>query len=290
MNQTTDSTTTEQLQAALELASLGYNIIRLLPRSKLPYRDSHGWQDGTTDPELIRSLFSERPRSNVAISCRLSDTITIDADEDKGGLDQLHELERELGPLPSTPTAISGGGGTHHYLRHPGVPLIAGLPPGIHLRDQNYCVAPPSVHPDTGRRYAWEQHPADTPLAEIPPAWLQRLAARPSPRPPGPRRQTNDWLRSLPPERYALDIAGLVPNRGGFVSCPSPDHDDIDPSLRLYDDHFHCYGCNAHGGIFNFWALTIGYTGQLAGAVFLTIEEQILDFYEELLTGGKDMT
>ena len=40
-----------------------------------------------------------------------------------------------------------------------------------------YVVAPPSVHPDTGRVYDWEcgSDPAETPLAELPEKWVERL-------------------------------------------------------------------------------------------------------------------
>jgi DNA polymerase len=31
----------------------------------------------------------------------------------------------------------------------------------------------------------------------------------------------------------------------GVMNCPF--HDDAEPSLKIYDDHYHCYGCGAHG-------------------------------------------
>jgi hypothetical protein len=38
--------------------------------------------------------------------------------------------------------------------------------------------------------------------------------------------------------------------------CPLPAHQDDTPSFNVYPDkHFHCYGCQAHGDIFDFVTL-----------------------------------
>jgi len=42
----------------------------------------------------------------------------------------------------------------------------------------------------------------------------------------------------------------------GFMRCPF--HADKTPSLKLYDDHFHCFGCGAHGDVLD---LTMGLLG-----------------------------
>lgn len=47
-------------------------------------------------------------------------------------------------------------------------------------------------------------------------------------------------------ERY-----GFQPNRAGFIHCPFHDGDRT-ASLKVYKDSFHCYGCGAHGDIFDF--------------------------------------
>jgi hypothetical protein len=50
-------------------------------------------------------------------------------------------------------------------------------------------VAPPSVHPDTGRGYAWDNHPADVELARLP-GWLEQLLAE---QPAGHARPLSAW-------------------------------------------------------------------------------------------------
>ena len=60
-------------------------------------------------------------------------------------------------------------------------------------------------------------------------------------------RKDGALLRSIVAQRIKLKRKGRE-WKGG---CPF--HDDADPSFTVYDDgHFHCYGCNAHGTVFDF--------------------------------------
>ena len=34
---------------------------------------------------------------------------------------------------------------------------------------------------------------------------------------------------------------------GGMIICPF--HSDNSPSCKIYEDHFHCFGCNRHGDV-----------------------------------------
>jgi CHC2 zinc finger/Toprim domain len=57
----------------------------------------------------------------------------------------------------------------------------------------------------------------------------------------------------------ALDnvpLADLVtePLTSGQMCCPF--HEDRTPSLRIYDDHYHCFGCGAHGDQLN-WLVDV---------------------------------
>ena len=47
-----------------------------------------------------------------------------------------------------------------------------------------------------------------------------------------------------------IDVAkyyGVEVNRSGFTSCLF--HNERTPSLKLYDDHFHCFGCGKSGDV-----------------------------------------
>ena len=45
--------------------------------------------------------------------------------------------------------------------------------------------------------------------------------------------------------RMAAERYGLHVSRNGMVRCPF--HNDTNPSMKLYDDHYHCFGCQATG-------------------------------------------
>ena len=47
--------------------------------------------------------------------------------------------------------------------------------------------------------------------------------------------------------RYGLDA-----RRNGFTNCIF--HSDRHPSMKLYKDHYHCFGCGAHGDVISFTA------------------------------------
>ena len=45
---------------------------------------------------------------------------------------------------------------------------------------------------------------------------------------------------------------GVKVNDSGLTNCIF--HNDHHPSMKLYDDHFHCFACNAHGDVIAFVA------------------------------------
>ncbi len=61
-------------------------------------------------------------------------------------------------------------------------------------------------------------------------------------------------LRHAAPLGEAARRYGTV--RRGFMRCPF--HEDRVPSLKLYDDHFHCFGCGAHGDVVDLAAGLLG--------------------------------
>ncbi len=58
---------------------------------------------------------------------------------------------------------------------------------------------------------------------------------------------------------YMPDVArfyGLQINRSGMACCPFPE--ERTPSLKVYDDHFYCFGCRATGDCMGFTAKLFG--------------------------------
>ena len=155
-------------------------------KGKIPLT-AHGCKDATRDRDQVESWWAQYPSANIGIATgQINGLLVIDVDvkhdQGKYGDESLKALESELGELPETWVAITGSGGLHYYFRYPEGHDIRNsasqLAQDIDIRAQGgYVVAPPSVHPDTGRLYEWEcgSDPEETPLAELPEKWLQRL-------------------------------------------------------------------------------------------------------------------
>ncbi len=61
-------------------------------------------------------------------------------------------------------------------------------------------------------------------------------------------------------ERVSMQEAarfyGLQTDRRGMACCPF--HNEKTPSLKVYDDHFYCFGCGATGDCTGFVAKLFG--------------------------------
>jgi hypothetical protein len=141
-----------------------------------------GWPElATTDVRTITRewhLYWHTSNLGVATGHGL---LVLDVDPRHDGDASLLDLERQHGPLPDTPRAITGNG-THHFFKvDVSVHNKVSLAPGIDIRgDGGFIVAPPSMHV-SGRHYAWDiaAHPDETPIAPAP-RWLLDLCGRPA--------------------------------------------------------------------------------------------------------------
>jgi hypothetical protein len=183
------------LAAGIELASQGLPVF-LLGRSKRPVancpdcpRDNpghdpagcghltcHGFYAATCNPNRLADMLAAVPGGMLAVRTGTgtgtgAGLVVVDIDPRNGG-----RIAPEL--MPPTRAVHTGSGGWHLYYQHPGGPLgskVAGLP-GVDVKaDGGYVVAPPSIHPATGRPYRW----ANTrPIAGMPAALVD--ACRPA--------------------------------------------------------------------------------------------------------------
>lgn len=153
--------------AALSYAAQGWAVFPL--NGKVPYKGTHGCKDATKDPAIIEQMWKDHPEANVGIATgEISNLLVIDIDihpeEGKFGDETLAALESKLGKIPETLEVITGSGGRHLYFQYPegsGITIgegeKSGLGSGVDFRGNGgYVVAPPSIHPGTGRRYEWE--------------------------------------------------------------------------------------------------------------------------------------
>jgi len=145
-------------KAALAYAEAGWSVVPMAPHGKQPLIPWMEFQERRAGADEIRSWFERWPDANIAVvTGAISGIVVLDIDPRHGGEASLKLLEDEVGPIPSTMEALTGGGGRHLYFAYPGqtVRNRAGLRPGIDLRgDGGVIVVPPSMHP-SGRRYTW---------------------------------------------------------------------------------------------------------------------------------------
>ena len=156
--------------------------LRVFPcNGKIP-ATTHGCKDATTDPAKIAEWWGGGSTYNIAIATGGGIVVLdVDADHERGkyGDETLADLERQHGKLPDTWTCLTGGGGVHYYFAcdDPALTVGAGFAPGLDYRGAGgYVIAPPSIHPSTGRVYEWEASstPTSVSLANLP-DWLHRL-------------------------------------------------------------------------------------------------------------------
>lgn len=136
---------------------------------KEPIRGTNGHLDATINRKQIKAWWREYPDANIGIACSSKHgPIVIDIDEAKAHeYDGFKFLRKHFPELEGqTLTARSRAGRLHLYFS----PMLNGstvkrmIKPFRHkdkkvaidiLGDGGYVVAPPSVHPDTGKSYRW---------------------------------------------------------------------------------------------------------------------------------------
>jgi len=63
----------------------------------------------------------------------------------------------------------------------------------------------------------------------------------------------------VPMQTAAQRYTGSSPPRDGkYIPCPF--HTEKTPSMRLYADGYHCFGCKAHGDVLDFVGKVLGFT------------------------------
>lgn len=232
------------LLAALRYASIGLRVLPIRPKTKQPMLVD--WPTrASTDPDTIRGWWARAPQAGVGLVMgRQPDgTILVAVDIDahnphQPGADTIRDLEETYGPLPDTWTAVTGGGGAHQVYRVPRqVGNDAGrlLGPGVDIRgDGGQIVVEPTLHPDTGRAYCWEDGaaPWDIDVAEAP-GWLIALLEADQRTPPaeppstpydGAERPGDRWAAATPwAELLSADgAAHLATTRAGIQLWARP--------------------------------------------------------------------
>lgn len=164
---------------ALQYAEAGFKVLPCREnsaqgRAKSPYT-INGHKDASTDPEKIARWWSEHPHALIGL-VPPKGYVVIDIDPRHGGsLDALSAFCGETSL--ETLTANSGRGEGCHlwFTSDQELTQRAGIIPGIDARvgNKGYLIAPPSLHPETGKPYTWA---IDAPIKPLPARIEQSLS------------------------------------------------------------------------------------------------------------------
>lgn len=256
--------------AACEYADRGWAVLPLNPRSKVPLGSlvPHGMDEATTDLGQVFGWWEEWPWANIGINCEKSGLVVLDIDPRNDGEDSFHDLLLDLGKLPPTVEAHSGGGGQHLLFRHPGGDFRREITSGVDIKCSGYIVAPPSIHPD-GKPYVWsvDGDPGEVEVADLPKAWQERMRApRRRLQVPEANRGTTDRLKHIPAGRYASVLTGREIDEWGWMQCPfHRNGQERTPSFKVDGTLWCCYACEPQAGKHTHGGNCYDLAGQLWG-------------------------
>jgi len=126
-----------------------------------------------------------------------------------------------------------------------------------------YVLAPPSIHP-SGHRYM--SHSSPDHIRQIASIWWLLGIEKPEPPKAILRSSTDPFdmayndsggtsIAEIKAQHSLASMLGVsLSSRVQKMQCPLPGHADEHESFVLYPDHYHCYGCGAHGDVIDFWA------------------------------------
>ena len=102
-------------------------VVPMDPATKVPLIRSWGGGAAPTTPDDVRRAWERNPDASIGVVLRSTELVVLDVEGFSHGFDLegvMDELHKSFGPLPTTLTASSQGGGRHLYFRLP-----AGLQP-----------------------------------------------------------------------------------------------------------------------------------------------------------------
>lgn len=227
----------------------GFQVLPSYPDRKQPMLRYADWWER----KLPAGTVEQFETSNIQIMTgRAWRLLVIDIDGQEA---RIRWQRLCLGRVPATWVTHSGGDGWHIWFRLPEnypVPLPKAVlwksPNACHdaierLCDKSLVMAPPSIHPDTGRRYRFLDRYHSPELVPMPapcPSWVLKLepigakseAAYTHARPTffGPITGLESMIQS-----WGVRIAGKANSRG-WIPCHAIDREDKRPSAAIHSE------------------------------------------------------
>ena len=256
----------------------GYSVIPIRYRDKRPAFDAlkltgqkhgAGWGEfkkrQATDEEL--QLWFVGPRRNIGIVTGFAGLVVIDFDSPaayslwSSWAQAADGLAAEVAAIAYRVTSRRG---VHLYIQvqEPTTSFAVGI---IDIKARwGYVLGAGSVHPN-GHVYTaiGAGIPTIERLSDVFPIQAQAAAPRTTvisiddPWESAARavETTTTNLQEIKATVSLQDILDLPVAAGRYQMVHCPLHADTQPSMRLYaDGHFHCFGCGAHGDVFDLYA------------------------------------
>jgi Bifunctional DNA primase/polymerase, N-terminal len=154
----------------------GLSVIPVKPRSKAPNLSSWTeYQTRQASPDEIGGWSKNGLFANIGIVCGFHNIIILDI-ENTATYERIFTKQERDDMLCRTWVVRSGGGGWHIYFQSDNLPKTLRLHNSVLEFDLQssgaYCLAPPSVHPNSGARYEFQSQPGNS-IARI--SNLERL-------------------------------------------------------------------------------------------------------------------
>lgn len=268
------------LETAKSWIANGFSVIPLHWRSKRPAFDALKASDCTdADGRPVWEMFKERqaseqelrtwfsgPRRNIGVVTGWNGLVVIDFDN--SDIYQTWYLWAKIAgeytaSIADSTYRVTSARGMHVYLLVE-EPVTSYRIGEIDVKARwGYVLVPPSVHPSG---YVYRSHNTTImqvkQLSDIFPfsaqhkrSVLPEITHDPWEAAMGAVMCTGEALQIAKQRLHLTDLVHIVrEDRGGaWALCPL--HHDTQPSLRLYfDEHFHCFGCGAHGDSIDLYA------------------------------------
>jgi len=143
------------VEHAIYYHKLGWSVIPLKPREKIPYMKWEEYQRQRATPKQIHKWWKDFPNANIGIiTGNISNLVVLD-------FDSVRALLRFRIQVCSTPNTIKQrtGSGYHYFFSYPkgrDIRNKIGLMKDVDLRaEAGFVVVAPSIH-KSGKRYEWQ--------------------------------------------------------------------------------------------------------------------------------------
>lgn len=109
---------------------LGLHVYPLVPGTKIPFKGSNGFYDGTNDLQQLNKWWIDNPKANIGLYLEPSRLMVIDVDrheKETDGVENIKQVWNRFGSFPPTYIEKTPRNGVHFFFK---------LPDGVEMEQQ----------------------------------------------------------------------------------------------------------------------------------------------------------